>query len=107
VLKDIVLMLGLACGPISILLGTLWIMALKRAQRAETMLDRMMLTQQLRGEIKDPNSRVMDALDSLAIEVERISEAQRFTARILADRHDAPRPSSLPSSLQPSVITPH
>jgi len=69
------------------------------------MLDRMMLTQQLRsgGEIKDPTSRVMDALDSLAIEVERISEAQRFTARILADRHEAPRASSLPSSL----ITPH
>jgi hypothetical protein len=103
-MKDVVLMLGLACPPVTILLGTLWIMALKRAQRAETMLDRMMLTQQLRGETKDPNSRVMDALDSLAIEVERISEAQRFTARILADRHDAPsRPSSLPSS----IITPH
>ena len=106
-MRDFVLLLGLACGPISVLLGTLWLMALKRAQRAETMLDRMMLTQQLRGgggnEIKDPTSRVMDALDSLAIEVERISEAQRFTARILADRHDAPRPSSLPSQ----VITPH
>jgi hypothetical protein len=104
VLKEIVLMLGLACGPITLVLGALWILALKRAQRAETMLDRMMLTQQIRGEGKDPNSRVMDALDSLAIEVERISEAQRFTARILADRHDAPvRPTSLPSS----VITPH
>jgi hypothetical protein len=104
-MKDIVLMLGLACPPVTILLGMLWVMALKRAQRAETMLDRMMLTQQLRGEGKDPSSRVMDALDSLAIEVERISEAQRFTARILADRHDAPvRPSS---SLPSSVITPH
>jgi hypothetical protein len=107
VVKDIFLMLGLACPPVTLLLGTLWIMALKRAQRAETMFDRVMLTQQLRGEIKDPNSRVMDALDSLAIEVERISEAQRFTARILADRHDAPRPSSLPNSLPSSVITPH
>lgn len=106
-MRNFVLMLGLACGPISILLGTLWVMALKRAQRAETMLDRLMLAQQLRGEMKEPTSRVMDALDSLAIEVERISEAQRFTARILADRHDAPRPSSLPSSLPPSVITPH
>ena len=104
-MKDIVLMLGLACPPVTILLGTLWIMALKRAQRAETMLDRMMLTQQIRGETKDPSSRVMDALDSLAIEVERISEAQRFTARILADRHDAPaRPTT---SLPSTVITPH
>ena|SRR5215475_6831156 len=102
-MRDFVLMLGLACGPISILLGTLWIMALKRAQRAETMLDRMMLTQQIRGESKDPTSRVMEALDSLAIEVERISEAQRFTARILADRHDSPRQSSMPTR----IITPH
>src|SRR5262249_52442221 len=77
VVKDVVLMLGLAFGPVSILLGTLWVLAIRRAQRAETMLDRMMLSQQIRGETKgDPTSRVMDALDSLAIEVERISEAQ-------------------------------
>lgn len=103
-IKDVVLMLGLAFGPISILLGTLWVVALRRAQRAETMLDRMMLTQQIRGEVKEPASRVMEALDSLAIEVERISEAQRFTARILADRHDAARPAS---SIPARVITPH
>ena len=102
-MRDVVLFLGLAFGPVSILLGTLWVVALRRAQRAETMLDRVMLTQQLRGEIKDPTSRVMDALDSLAIEVERISEAQRFTARILADRNDVPRPSSVPAR----VVTPH
>lgn len=103
--KDVVLMLGLACGPVCVLLGTLWVMALRRAQRAETMLDRMMLTQQIRGESKeDPTSRVMDALDSLAIEVERISEAQRFTARILADRHDPARPAS---SMPARIITPH
>ena len=100
-MKDMVLMLGLACPPVTILLGTLWIMALKRAQRAETMLDRMMLTQQLRGETKDPSSRVMDALDSLAIEVERISEAQRFTAKVLAERSDAPR------MVDRKSVTPH
>jgi hypothetical protein len=103
VIREIVLMLGMAFGPVSILLGTLWVVALRRAQRAETMLDRMMLTQQIRGEVKEPASRVMEALDSLAIEVERISEAQRFTARILADRHDATRPSSMPAR----IITPH
>lgn len=102
-IKDVVLMLGLAFGPLSILLGTLWVVALRRAQRAETMLDRMMLTQQIRGEVKEPASRVMEALDSLAIEVERISEAQRFTARILADRHDPTRASSMPAR----IITPH
>jgi hypothetical protein len=45
----------------------------------------------------------MDALDSLAVEVERISEAQRFTARILAERHEPPRPASVPAR----ITTPH
>ncbi len=103
-MHDFFLLLGAACAPLSALLGTLWIVALRRAQRAETMLDRMMLTQQIRGEGKESTSRVMEALDSLAIEVERISEAQRFTARILADRHDAARPGS---SMPARVVTPH
>lgn len=100
--KDVFLFLGLAAGPVTVLLTTLWILALRRAQRAETMLDRMMLTQQIRGEIKDPSNRVIDALDALAVEVERISEAQRFTARILADRHEPQRPS-----VPARITTPH
>jgi hypothetical protein len=103
-MREMLLFLGLAFGPVTVLLGTLWVVATRRAHRAETMLDRMMLTQQIRGEGKDPTSRVMEALDSLAIEVERISEAQRFTARILADRHDAARPAS---SAPARVVTPH
>lgn len=102
-LRAVVLFLGLAFGPVTILLGTLWVLALRRAQRAETMLDRLMLTQQIRGETNDPASKVMDALDSLAVEVERISEAQRFTARILAERHDPIRQPSMPAK----IITPH
>jgi hypothetical protein len=102
-MRDVFLFLGLAFGPVTLLIGTLWIVALKRAQRAEAMLDRLMLTQQIRGESKEPTSRVMEALDSLAVEVERISEAQRFTARILAERHDPHRPSSMPAR----IITPH
>ena len=35
------------------------------------------------------------ALDSIAIEVERISEAQRFTTKLLAERNK-PVPSSVP-----------
>ena len=101
--KDVVLFLGLAFGPVSVLLTTFWILALRRAQRAETMLDRMMLTQQIRGEAQEPGIRVMDALDALAVEVERISEAQRFTARILAERHEAPRGPSMPAR----ITTPH
>jgi hypothetical protein len=34
--------------------------------------------------------RMEQALDSIAIEVERISEAQRFTTKLLADRNNQP-----------------
>lgn len=45
---------------------------------------------------------VMHALDAIALEVERISEAQRFTTRILAER-----PSALLPVREPRSITPH
>ena len=38
--------------------------------------------------------RLEQAVDSIAIEIERMSEAQRFTAKLLTDR--APLPSTLP-----------
>lgn len=50
--------------------------------------------------------RIDTAIDAIALEVERISEAQRFTARVLAER-DA---GKLPLPGRPSdgrVITPH
>ena len=45
---------------------------------------------------------VMQALDAIALEVERISEAQRFTARVLSER----QPVVLPR-VESRSITPH
>jgi len=36
--------------------------------------------------------RMEQALDSIAIEVERISEGQRFTTKLLAERNNQPAP---------------
>jgi hypothetical protein len=36
------------------------------------------------------------AIDSIAVEVERISEGQRFTTRLLSDRIAAPPPTDEP-----------
>jgi predicted transcriptional regulator len=41
-------------------------------------------------EIADRMNRIETAVDATAIEVERISEGQRFTTRLLADRAGAP-----------------
>jgi hypothetical protein len=41
--------------------------------------------------------RMEQAIDSIAIEVERISEGQRFTTKLLSERTSEPQPpSSLP-----------
>ena len=48
-------------------------------------------------------ARLENGVDSTAVEVERISEAQRFTARVLADRSATP---SLPDKPR-GYTTPH
>jgi hypothetical protein len=51
-------------------------------------------------------TRIDAAVDVIALEVERISEAQRFTARLLAER----KPDQLPPPGRVSdarVVTPH
>ena len=47
-------------------------------------------------------TRLEQAVDAIAFEVERISEGQRFTTRLLSEQS---RPSSLPPQL--STNTPH
>jgi hypothetical protein len=42
--------------------------------------------------------RMEQALDSIAIEVERISEGQRFTTKLLSERADRGLPASSPAS---------
>lgn len=39
--------------------------------------------------------RIEQAVDAIAIEVERISEAQRFTTKLLTDRGSSAEPSSV------------
>jgi hypothetical protein len=58
-------------------------------------LDREPRTPALPPEVSGRLERMEQALDSIAIEVERISEAQRFTTKLLAERNNA-APSSVP-----------
>ena len=53
------------------------------------------------GRINDPGiehrlDRMEQAMDAIAIEVERMSESQRFTTRLLSER--LPTPEALPGS---------
>jgi hypothetical protein len=55
------------------------------------------------AEIADRLGRLDTSIDAMAVEVERISEAQRFTAKVLTERAAAP---ALPDK-RPGVATPH
>ena len=58
-------------------------------------LDREPRTPSLPPEVTGRLERMEQALDSIAIEVERISEAQRFTTKLLAERNKSV-PASVP-----------
>ena len=48
---------------------------------------------------------LVQAVDAISLEVERLSEGQRFTARLLSERHAVIPPSKHESSGR--VVTPH
>ena len=51
-------------------------------------------------------AQLTQAMDAVAVEVERISEAQRFTAKLLTERMP-PIPVPQASRREPGSITPH
>ncbi len=51
----------------------------------------------------DRLDRMERAIDTIAVEVERVSEAQRFVTKVLAERKAVAPPPSIPER----VITPH
>ena len=54
---------------------------------------------QIPREVTEQLTQINQAVDAIALEVERISEGQRFTTRLLSEQRDAAR-QALPSSAQ-------
>jgi hypothetical protein len=96
-------LLILACGGLfttTVAFAALWIAARERAIRAA-------LERGQRDNKPDVNAemdRLMNMVDTIAVEVERISEGQRFTTKVLAERLDAPASAR---KLPEKSITPH
>ena len=84
---------GLTCGFVGAWIGG-FIGARRAVRNTEIQAKDPMTAAQLRG--------VMDALDSIALEVERIAEAQRFTARLMTERSAPPL-----ARIEKPAITPH
>ena len=48
-----------------------------------------------------------ESVDAIALEVERIAEAQRFAAKLMVERNERDRLPAAPPPREPRVITPH
>lgn len=78
-----------------------WMRARERAIRAELAHQRPVAEHDARLE------QLQQTVDAIAVEVERISEAQRFTTKLLAEQHpDSVRLAAHPAPPQ-RMITPH
>jgi membrane protein implicated in regulation of membrane protease activity len=79
-----------------------WRRAARRARREES---RLLASTPEMGRI----ARLEQAVEGMALDVERIAEGQRFTARLLAEVHERVARPQLPDQpvASPRVITPH
>lgn len=71
----------------SMILGTLAFVAVVAAVVHLRVRRNQGLDMSAAGRIEDRLTRIEQAVDAVAVEVERISEAQRFTTRLLTERH--------------------
>jgi hypothetical protein len=100
--QDLAFLMMVASGALfttTIIFSVLWLRTRERAIR---------LTLTSRADHEAPAAEIehlVHAVDAIAVEVERISEAQRFTAQVLAERTEAESP--LVKRFPGRVITPH
>lgn len=101
------LLFGIASG---LALGTgligAWIGAHIGARRGVRRALREASPREIPIAVEDRLDRLADSVDTIALEVERISEAQRFAARLLAERPEPQMPIQS-SRRDPGPITPH
>jgi hypothetical protein len=74
------------------------IIGLPLARAFARRLDRRGGTAQVSNEVSSQLAHLNQAVDAIALEVERISEGQRFTTRLLSEQRDAAR-QTLPSGV--------
>jgi hypothetical protein len=73
------------------------IIGLPLARAFARRMDRRASGQQIPGDLSHQIGQLNQAVDAIALEVERISEGQRFTTRLLSEQRDAAR-QTLPAS---------
>ena len=103
-LLTVLAFLGLFTTPAALVFGIAW-----RRARRELQIHRELGLSALGRNVAD-TSRLEQAVDAMAIEVERITEGHRFMTRLLTERtavERAPRERPAAPASDPRVITPH
>lgn len=106
-LRDHYILLFSAAGGVALVAGFVgaWIgshLASRRSAR--------MVVKELAGEVSSAPQfqQIMQAMDVLSVEVERLSEGHRFVARLLSERAEHDRLAAIPVRERKSEhITPH
>lgn len=96
---EIVVPVAFFASIVAVVMGRPWVKAIAAKAEAEAK------NPQLPTEIIQRFERMEQSLDAIAVEVERISEGQRFTTKLLSDVRDSaaaqiPARSSAPPSSQ-------
>ena len=84
----------------TVVFATLWLRARERVLRGS-------LERARRVEPSAEVRHLINSVDAMAIEVERISEGQRFTTQILADRVLSDAPQQKRATASGRNVTPH
>ncbi len=86
-MQDFFVAMGLASVPTTVVLLMLYFSARARALKAEQIVHELTVLPALRGQGRSRAGAadVSDAIEALAVEVERIAEGQRFTTRLLSE----------------------
>ena len=99
---DFLALLGMVATPAAVLFGVAW-----WNTRRELEL-RKELTRPATERVVSDTGRLEQAIDAIALEVERMTEGQRFVTKLLAERAANERGVlPAPPSQSPHVITPH
>lgn len=112
-MEEMFAIIGLFTLPLSIGFAVAWWNARKELRLRREIALELGIRPQPQPQIQRPpqdSQRLEETIETLALEVERLAEGQRFVARLLSERgsherasHDHPR--ERPAS--PNVITPH
>jgi hypothetical protein len=105
-LREHYLVLFGSAGAIAMVIGgfSAWLGARWGARRAARRAIEEARLHGASARVESQLEQLTESIDLIALEVERIAEAQRFAARLLAER---PATTPAPVRRDPGVITPH